>query len=360
MADDTDKESKTEAPSEKKIQDAREQGNVPFSREASTFASLGGIFIVANYFLPQGAGRMKSSIERFIENPGDWSLENAADVAALLSSVGMDIAGFLFPLVAVLTVAGMAASFLQNPPSLIFHRIQPDLSKLSPGRGFTRIFGQQGRVEFLKAVFKLSAALVVGYVALRSVQYQVLSAMHVELSAIPQLVLTLTLGVISSLAIGTLVLAGVDVAWSRFFWHTELRMTRQEMKDEMKQMEGDPLVKMRMRSIARDRARRHMIQQTPKATFVVTNPTHYAIALRYVREEGGAPLVVAKGKNLIALKIREIAVECRIPIVEDKLLARSLYESVEVDQLIPSEFYKAIAEIVYFLFVRGMQKTHSA
>jgi flagellar biosynthesis protein FlhB len=360
MANDTDKESKTEAPSEKKIQDAREQGNVPFSREAATFASLGGIFIVANYFLPQGAAHMKSSIERFIENPGDWPLENSADVAALLSSVGMDIGEFLLPLVTVLTVVGMASSFLQNPPSLVFHRIKPDLSKLSPGRGFTRIFGQQGRVEFMKAVFKLSAALVVGYVALRSVRYQVLSAMHVELSAIPHLVLTLTLGLISSLAIGALILAGVDVAWSRFFWRTELRMTRQEVKDEMKQMEGDPLIKMRMRSIARNRARRRMIQQTPRATFVVANPTHYAVALRYVREEGGAPLVVAKGKNLIALKIREIAVECGIPIVEDKLLARSLYESVDIDELIPPEFYKAVAEIVYFLFVRRTQKNQSA
>ena len=174
----------------------------------------------------------------------------------------MDIARFLLPLIIVLTVAGMASSFLQNPPSLIFHRIKPDFSKLSPARGFTRIFGQQGRVEFLKSFFKLSAALVVGYVALRAAEYQVLSAMHVELSAIPQLVLSLTLGLISSLAVGALVLAGADVAWSRFFWQSELRMTRQELKDEHKQMEGDPLVKMRMRSIARDRARRRMIQQT--------------------------------------------------------------------------------------------------
>lgn len=356
MSNDTDKESKTEAPSEKKIQDAREQGNVPFSREAATFSSLAGIFIVANYFLPQSTAHMKSSIERFIENPADWPLENSADVALLLSGVGLDIAQFLLPLIAVLAVSGMAASFLQNPPSLIFHRIKPDFSKLSPSRGFTRMFGEQGRAEFLKALFKMSAALVVGYVALRSVEHQVLSSMHVELAAIPQLVLSLTLGLISSLAIGALVLAGADVVWTRFFWQSELRMTRQEVKDELKQLEGDPLVKMRMRSIARDRARRRMIQQTPRATFVIANPTHYAVALRYVREEGGAPLVVAKGKNLIALKIREIAVEHGIPIVEDKLLARSLYESVEVDQLIPAEFYKAVAEIVFFLFIRGAQR----
>jgi flagellar biosynthetic protein FlhB len=272
----------------------------------------------------------------------------------------MDIAMFLLPVITVLTVAGMASSFLQNPPSLVFHRIKPELSKLSPSRGFTRIFGQQGRVEFLKAVFKLSAALVVGYVALRSVEHQVLTSMHVELAAIPQLVLSLTLGLISSLAIGALVLAGADVVWSRFYWQSELRMTRQELKDEMKQLEGDPLVKMRMRSIARDRARRRMIQQTPRASFVVADTTYYAVALRYVREEGGAPVVVAKGKNLIALKIREIATGCGIPIVEDSPLARSLYDSVEVDQTIPLEFFKAVAEIVYFIIIRGAPKKPGA
>ena len=319
------------------------------------FSSLAGIFIVANFFLPQGVANIKDSILRFLENPGDWPLENSADAAALLSGVGMDIARFLLPLIAVLTVAGVTASFVQNPPSLIFHRIKPDFSKLSPTRGFSRLFGEQGRAEFLKALFKMCAALVVGYVALRSVEHQVLSSMHMELSAIPHLILKLTLGIISSLAIAALVLAGADVVWSRFFWQSELRMTRQELKDELKQLEGDPLVKMRMRSIARDRARRRMIQQTPRATFVVANPTHYAIALRYVREEGGAPMVVAKGKNLIALRIREIAVDHGIPVVEDKLLARSLYESVEIDQSIPAEFYKAIAEIVYFLFIRGKQ-----
>ena len=129
-------------------------------------------------------------------------------------------------------------------------------------------------------------------------------------------------------------------------------MTRQEVKDEMKQVDGDPLVKARMRSLARDRARKRMIAAVPRATFVVTNPTHYAIALRYVKEEGGAPMVIAKGQDLIALKIREIATQHSIPIIEDKLLARSLYKVVEVDKMIPPEFYKAIAEIVFFLFQR--------
>lgn len=360
MSSDTDKESKTEEPSEKKIQTAREKGNTPFSKEAATLASLAGMFVVATFFVPSGVARIKSTLERFLENPGDWPLENSSDAASLLFGVGRDVASFLVPLVAVMGVTGIVASFAQNTPSMNLSRIEPKLSKLSPMQGFTRVFGSQGRVEFLKSVFKLIAMGIIGYVALRSMRYHVLSAMHVELSAIPMLILKLVLSLLTTLAIATVVLAAADIAWSRHFWRSELRMTKQELKDEMKQMEGDPLIKMRIRSVAMSRARRRMLQQTPNATFVVANPTHYAVALRYVREEGGAPLVVAKGKNLIALKIREIAVEHGIPIVEDKLLARSLYESVEVDQLIPPEFYKAVAEIVFYLFMRGKQRRHGA
>jgi flagellar biosynthetic protein FlhB len=129
-------------------------------------------------------------------------------------------------------------------------------------------------------------------------------------------------------------------------------MTRQELKDEMKQAEGDPLVKARLRSLARDRARRRMMAVVPKATVVIANPTHYAVALKYDRAKGGAPVVVAKGVDLIALRIREIAARHSVPVIEDKPLARALYDAVEVDQWIPPEFYRAIAKILHFLYSR--------
>jgi flagellar biosynthetic protein FlhB len=132
-------------------------------------------------------------------------------------------------------------------------------------------------------------------------------------------------------------------------------MSKQEVKDEHKQSEGDPLVKQRIRMVARERARRRMIAEVPRATLVITNPTHYAVALRYTRNEGGAPLVIAKGQNLVALKIREIAERYDIPIVEDKPLARSLYDSVEVNKMIPSAFYKAVAEIIFYLHQRKIR-----
>ena len=146
-----------------------------------------------------------------------------------------------------------------------------------------------------------------------------------------------------------LVIAGADLAWTRIHWRRDQRMSRHEVKEEVKQAEGDRMMKARLRSLRLDRSRRNMLKAVPKATMVVVNPTHYAVAMRYVRAEGGAPIVLAKGVDLIALKIREIAVENDIPIIEDKPLARSLYDAVAVDAVIPPEFYRAVAEIVHLI-----------
>jgi flagellar biosynthetic protein FlhB len=183
----------------------------------------------------------------------------------------------------------------------------------------------------------------------------VFNAMFLAPYAVPELMQTMAIRLFLSVIAATALLVVADLVWSRFFWRHELRMTRQEVKDEQKQSDGDPIIKARLRSLARDRARKRMISRVPKATVVIANPTHYAIALRYVRSENRAPLVVAKGLDLIALKIRAIAEQHGIPVVEDKLLARSLYDKVEVDQLIPPEFYKAVANVILYLMSRGRQ-----
>jgi len=145
-------------------------------------------------------------------------------------------------------------------------------------------------------------------------------------------------------------IAIIDLLWSRFHWRQDLRMTKQEVKDEMKQAEGDPIMRSRLRSLQRDRARRRMMADVPRATLVIANPTHYAIALRYVRDETAAPIVVAKGQDLVALKIREIAEANEIPVFEDVALARSMYSQVSVDSMIPAQFYQAVAELVRILY----------
>ena len=352
MAEHQDKESKTEEATDKKVQDAIEKGNVPFSREAATLASLLGMLVVASFFLASGVGQLNFSLARLIDNAGGLPMDNSGDAVRLLEAVGIEVLRLLLPALAVLCVAGILASMLQNTPRLVLHRIAPKFSNISLSSGWTRIFGARGRVEFLKAVLKLAAVCVLGFLLLRTAHNQVLNAMFMDPSDLPSLILSMSTQLVGSIALATVVLVAADLVWTRLFWSRDLRMTRQELKDEMKQVDGDPMVKARMRSLARDRARKRMIAQVPRATFVITNPTHYAVALRYVKEEGGAPLVVAKGQDLIALKIREIAIEHSIPVIEDKLLARSLYKVVEVDKMIPPEFYKAVAEIVLFLFSR--------
>jgi flagellar biosynthetic protein FlhB len=348
-----DKESKTEEATDKRIRDAVEKGNIPFSREAATFSSLAGIFVVAGFFLSGSVQNLNLSMARLLENPAGWRLENGADAIQIFTSIVPDIAGLLIPVIVLLALAGIAASVLQNAPSLVVDRIYPKLERVSLGKGWKRIFGSHGQVEFLKSLFKFVAVSVVAFLSLQAVQFDVLNSMFMEPAAIPLLTMTLAKRLLLSIIFATVVLVAADIVWSRVFWHRELRMTRQEVKDEMKQADGDPIVKARLRSLARDRQRKRMMGAVPRATVVIANPTHYAVALRYMRSEGGAPLVLAKGKDLVALRIRQIAEEHGIPVVEDKPLARALHDAVEIDKFIPPEFYKAVAAIIHFLLARG-------
>ena len=359
MAETADRDSKTEEPTERRIREATEKGNIPVSREAPIFASMVGILAIASLFLADRSVRLSLVLRRILDDPGSWSLENGSDAGQLVAAVGSEVGRFLVPVIATLTLAGLAASFLQNAPSLALDRIKPQLSRISPQEGARRIFGLRGQAEFLKATIKFVAVAIVVLIILKSDQQRVMSSMYADPAAIPALILSLSMKLLAAVSVATIVIVAVDLVWARISWRRDLRMTRQELKDEFKQTEGDPLVKARLKSLARDRNRRHMIAAVPRATLVIVNPTHYAVALRYNRQEGGAPLVVAKGQDLIALKIREIAEEHEIPVVEDKPLARSLYDSVEVDRMIPPEFYKALAEIIHYLQSRNLAKVRA-
>jgi flagellar biosynthetic protein FlhB len=360
MSDTPDKESKTEEATEKKVRDSLDKGQVPHSRDATTLASLLAILIAAVFLTNDGVGNLKLSLETFIDDPGGFTVNNGSDASALLFAIGTEGAKVIAPFLLVMAVAGIAASFLQNQPQLVADRIAPKLERISIGKGWTRIFGRQGQVEFLKSLFKLSIVATAGYLALRSSYRDVFNALFMEPTAVPGLMQDISVRFLSAVVATTAVLVGADLAWQRFSWRKDLMMTRQEIKDEHKQMEGDPLVKMRLRSLQRDRSRRRMMASVPRATLIVANPTHYSVALRYVREEGGAPVVLAKGKDLIALKIRFIGEQHGIPIYEDRSLARSLYASVEVDKMIPPEFYKAVAGIILFLGQRGKEMPRPA
>lgn len=349
MSEPIDDESKTEEATERRIEESLRKGNVPFSREAPVLASMAGMVVVAVFLLRERGVGLTLALERFIENPGEWSLENHEAALRLFGAIASDAAAFALPAMLVLALFGTLASLLQNTPRIAVDRIQPTASRLSLAKGWKRVFGLQGHVEFLKACFKFATVSVVAGIILQAERERIVNAMLIEPSALPEMILSIAMRVLAAVSIATIVLVAADLVWSRVSWKRNLRMTRQEVKDELKQTEGDPLVKARLKSLARDRQRKRMIAAVPKATVVIANPTHYAVALRYRREDGGAPLVLAKGKDLIALKIREVAEDHDIPVVEDKPLARALYDGVEVDRMIPAEFYRAVAEIIYLV-----------
>lgn len=352
MAEGPDKESKTEEPTEKKIRDSVEKGKVPVSREASIFATMIALLIILSFLAADSVRYLASMLGRMIDDPSGFRIRNGADAIEFIAVIGMASGRFLAPIFVVLAVAGLAASFLQNAPRIVFERIKPELSRISIAQGWERIFGAQGRVEFAKSVFKFCAISVVVMIVLRAEEAGAVNAMFGDPAAVPELILTTAMRLVSTISIATIVLVALDLVWARFHWRRDLRMTRQELKDEFKQAEGDPLVKSRLRSLARDRARKSMLAAVPRATLVIANPTHYAIALKYKHGEDAAPTVLAKGQDLIALKIREVAEQNKVPVVEDKMLARSMYDAVHVDRVIPQEFFRPIAEIIYFLHSR--------
>ena len=353
MAEQPDKESKTEEATPRKIEEAIKKGNTPVSREIAQFASILAIAACVPIVVQAFGSNLLGSLIAFVERPYDFRLNAGADAIMLLAAVGKAATAVLALPLFVLMVFGIFVSVLQNPLRMVGHRIKPEMSRLSPMKGFTRTFGAQGLVEFMKSVFKLTILSVCAIFFLLNYKADLVNAILLEPAALPQALARQMLNVLIAVGLSLAGIVVADLLWSRFKWRKDLRMSKQEIKDEHKQSDGDPLLKARRLSLARDRARRRMLSSVPKATVVIANPTHYAVALRYVSGDAGAPMVVAKGMDNIALKIREIAEANDIPVIEDKALARSLYAAVSLDRPIPPEFYKAVAEVILYLMSRS-------
>lgn len=346
MAEESDKESKTEPASEKKIRDAMEKGNLPFSKEAPIFASFVAFIVFGLFFAQDTILRLGGFLQTFLERPDEWRLETELDAIALYRLVFIEIGRAVAIVMALLVVAGVSASIFQNLPRFVGDRIMPKMSRISPMSGWKRLFGAQGLAEFLKSLGKVLFAGAFLTFAMSDAHLRLLQGMTTSPAGFGLVIRDMAIDLMMAVALAMALIAAADLLWTRFHWLQELRMTKQEVKDEVKQAEGDPILKSRMRSLARDRARQRMIAAVPRATLVVANPTHFAIALRYVRDETAAPIVVAKGQDLVALKIRDVAAEHGIPVFEDVALARSMFKQVSVDSMIPPQFYHAVAELI--------------
>jgi flagellar biosynthetic protein FlhB len=347
MADDKDDDDKTEDPSPKKLDEAIKRGEVVKSQELSTFFVLSAATVFVAFLTPGLSRDLAKSLALFFDHAGDVSLDGRS-LGDIYLRVGMIVGGVLILPALLFLAAGIAGSAIQHRLLFTFEPLIPKLSKVSPMAGLKRIFSVEGAVNGLKGVVKIG---VVGFA--------MALAIRPELPRLDTLVATDTVGmmaVIRDIAVkmmGAVLIvmafvAGLDYFFQYRRWFRRLRMTREELKEEYKQTEGSPEIKGKIRQMRQARARKRMMAAVPKATVVVTNPTHYSVALLY--DEGmGAPQVVAKGVDEVALRIREVAKANDVPIVENPPLARALYAQVDLDKEIPEEQYKAAAEVIGFV-----------
>lgn len=348
MADDQDPASKTEEPTGKRLADNYRKGNIARSSDLNhgfMLLAAGIVLVMFGGTLVRGiAGRLAPFLGGVHAIPAD-----AAGLRDALLELAYGIAWTLAPVLAILVVFAIAANVVQNPPGLAWEKLKPDIARLSPMGGVKKLFSLQNTIETAKGLLKIA---IVGTVALLLVAprlHELPQLVFVDpgelLGRVEYLVLVMLAGVIAVMSI----VAAADLLYQRFSHRQRLRMTKSEVKDEHKDTDGDPQVKARLRSIRIERARKRMMAAVPTADVVVTNPTHYAVALKYEQADMEAPTVVAKGVDAMAQRIRELATEHKVPIVENPPLARALY-TVELDREIPAEHYKAVAEIISYVF----------
>jgi flagellar biosynthetic protein FlhB len=347
MADDSDLE-KTEPASARRLEQAREEGQVPQSRELSTFlvmmAGAAGLWVMGSALAQRAAGIVRQGL----------TIDRAAafDPAAMQTAfmaLAWDGLVALAPLFLVLLLGALAAPFLIGGFVFSPKALTADFSRLDPLKGFGRMFSTHSLGELVKAVLK---SLLVGGVAIWVVlrEKDVLFALtgqplEAGLESLGGVVLVSTLSIVAAMAL----IAAIDVPFQLWQYHKRLRMTKEEARQEAKELEGDPQMKARIRSQQREMARRRMMSEVPQAQVVVTNPTHFAVALRY-DEKMPAPRVVAKGRGLIAQRIREVAREHGVPLLEAPPLARALYRNTDLGDVIPAALYRAVAEVMAYIY----------
>jgi len=347
MSDSTEQESRTEAATPRRLQRAREAGQVAVSRECIALAVLGSAALVLLMLTAPLARPFAVALTTMLHHVADDG--QAASAAHPLALAGRAILLGAAPFVFAALLAGGAAVLLQTGFLVSAAPLQPKLFRLNPWSGLKRLFGVEGLVEALRAIVKLAAMATALWLAVRGERAGLIAAISWPVQALLDHMLRLILRVLLAVLAAQTVIAAADLFWVRYRHARSLRMTREEMKEETKETEGDPRIKARIRQIRQLRARRRMLAALPTATVVVTNPTHYAVALAYDRMQHAAPRVVAKGVDAMAARIREAAAEHRVPMVANPPLARALYR-VELDHEIPAEHFKLVAEIIAYVW----------
>ncbi|MFZ4685267.1 MAG: flagellar biosynthesis protein FlhB [Hyphomonadaceae bacterium] len=351
MAEEQDDSQKTEEPTQKRLEEARKKGDVVKSLDVPIwflFLATAAIMAAAGPL----AGMIADPLVRIMDHPHAFKLTDGGAqqlMGALLMSLALPL-GIIF---AVITVASLLGHVIQHRPLWTGEKMKPELSKLSPIKGLQRMFGMQGWMNLLKSFLKMAAITAAMIYAVWPEARAISESGRLD----PEGLLIMTQVIAGRLLLAAIVVIGViaaiDYLFQRFTFMKRMRMSRQDVRDEVKQQEGDPQIRARLRQIRLERSRKRMMQNVQKSTVVITNPTHYSVALRYDPAVDAAPVCMAKGVDEVALRIREKAKEHGVPIVENVALARALFATVEIEETVPREHFEAVAKVIGFVMNTG-------
>ena len=341
---------KTEQPTAKKRQDERKEGNVFQSREINTIVSLVAVFYSFKLLCSLTSSQILQSIENCFKSAADISVLGSSELSKLFSDGLITFALASLPILLIAAVSNIIPVIAQTKGLVSFKSIKPKFSNINPLSGIKKMFSLKSMVELLKSIIKITVLIYIVYSELKKKIPDFYKFIDMELSEVCAYTGNLFMSILGKLIIAFVFIAALDYIYQKWEYEKNLKMTKQEVKEEYKNTEGDPQIKGKIKQKQREASQRRMMQAVPEANVVIRNPTHYAVALKYEHGQNSAPIVVAKGKDNIALKIIEIADAHDIVIVENRPLARALYAEVELDNEIPSTYYQAVAEVIAFVY----------
>ncbi|MFM7346552.1 MAG: flagellar biosynthesis protein FlhB [Tagaea sp.] len=344
-----DDSSKTEEPTGKRLEDAREKGQIALSREITHWMMFSAATLSLAIFADYAWRRLTVSMLPFFARPHDIEI-SVNGLQRIVAQALVEPLLAVGPLMAVLVLAAIGAQMLQNGLVVSGESLKPNFTRLSPVTGLKRMFSANALVEFVKGLIKIAIVAAASWYVIADQVKDISRFIDMDPAQLGPFMGDMTIAVMIAVISVMTAIAALDFFWQRFQHTKRLRMTKQEIKEEYKQAEGDPVVKGRIKQLRMERARKRMMAEVPKATVVVTNPTHFAVALRYDEGKSPAPVCVAKGVDLVALRIRELARDADVPIVENPPLARALHASVDLEEEIKPEQYKAVAEVISYVF----------
>lgn len=358
MADEggEDKSSKTEEPTQHRLDEAEKKGQIVYSRELNNFCVMLALAMMISWAFPGMFSHAKQVLTPYIESPQDFQV-SAGDVQHILIRVILDILRLLALPVGLVILLVLGAAGAQSKMLFAVERIKPKFEKISPVKGLGKMLSVRSVVEFVKGIIKIGIVGIISVIVVKDDLTRFEELPGFELVDTLHLLSALSMKILTGVCCAMFLIAIVDYVYQRFEFMKSMRMSKQELKEEHKQQEGDPHIKGKLRQIRMERARKRMMAAVPSADVVITNPTHFAVALKYETGTMRAPIMVAKGADKVAFRIREVAKENDVPIVENPPLARTLFANGEVDEEIPYDQYKAVAEVIGYVYrLKGKMK----